>query len=158
MKWIRRHNFVVITVLLPVLVNGWTPTRPTQAFDVFGDINCEDEWARLDNFAIQLQQQPLAKGYIIFYGGRIFRGRLPKRGEAAARAIRLKPYLVEARGIPSKRVVVINGGYDESWNAELWIVPPGASEPVPFSRVLRSDIKFGKGRVTARQFRCLNSG
>jgi len=52
-------------------------------FDEFGDINCEDEMARLDNFAIQLQNEPAAKGVMIFYGGRRFKGRLPKQGEAA---------------------------------------------------------------------------
>ena len=153
MKWIGSTGFVVLIPLLAVCINGSSPTVPTESFDIFGDIHCEDEWAHLDNFAIQLQQQPLAHGYIIFYGGSHFRGRLPKRGEAAARAARLKPYLVNVRGIPSKRVIVIDGGYKDSWTAELWIVPPGASAPVPVSLIPKSQIKFGKGRVTAR-FRC----
>ena len=46
--------------------------RHPRKFDEFGDINCEDEMARLDNFAIQLQNEPCTKGVIIFYGGRTF--------------------------------------------------------------------------------------
>ena len=79
---------MIIFSAVPVL--GTSPRK----FDEFGDINCEDEMARLDNFAIQLQQEPSWRGYIIFYGGRRFRGRLPRVGEAAARAGRMKPYLV----------------------------------------------------------------
>ena len=158
MKWIGRHSFVVLILLLALCVKGWSSTRPIQAFDTFGDINCEDEWARLDNFAIQLQNNPREKGYIIFYGGRLFRGRLPRRGEAAARSARMKPYLVNVRGIPSAQVIVVDGGYQESWTAELWIVPPGATPPVPFFLIPKSKIKFGKGRVTARHFRCSNPG
>src|SRR6266545_523697 len=116
----------------------------TRAFDEFGDIKCEDEMARLDNFAIELQNYPTAKGLIIFYGGRRFRGRLPKRGEAAARAARLKPYLVQRRGIPANQVIVIDGGYSEDWHVELWIVPPGATMPEPNPTVSAKEIKFRK--------------
>ena len=154
MKWVGRNSFVVLILLLLVCVNASSPPRPTSNFDSFGDINCEDESARLDNFAIALQQFPLAQGYIIFYGGRHFRGRLPKLGEAEARVARLKPYLVNRRGIPSKRIIVIDGGFHEEWTAGLWIVPPGAAPPSTVASIPKSEIKFGRGRVTPRQFAC----
>src|SRR5882724_2845447 len=117
---------VLVALLLPVVfVKASGPVSPISKFDEFGDIKCEDEYARLDNFAIQLQHEPQAKGVIIFYGGKTFRGRLPKRGEAEARAARLKPYLVRRRGIPASQIIVINGGYAEEWIAQLWIVPLG---------------------------------
>ena len=129
-------------------------SSPIRKFDEFGDIKCEDEMARLDNFAIQLQNDPSTKGLMIFYGGQRFRGRLPKRGEAAARAARLKPYLVQRRGIPSDQVMVINGGYASEWKVELWIVPEGMAMPTPFSTVDASKIKFRKGKAHPRDFRC----
>jgi len=142
-----------LAILLAVVATG-TAFAPTRAFDQFGDIKCEDEYARLDNFAIQLQNEPEAKGVIIFYGGKTFRGKLPKKGGAEARAARLKPYLVERRGIPSERVVIINGGYAEAWRAEIWIVPAGATMPDPSGTIPAEEIKFRKGKVNPRQYRC----
>ena len=146
-----RYGFILITVLVAAHVQA---NSPISKFDEFGDINCEDEYARLDNFAIQLQNEPSAQGHIIFYGGRRFRGRLPRVGEAAVRSGRLKPYLVNRRGIPADRVVVINGGYRESFQIELWIIPFGSAGPGPHSTVPVSEIKFRKGKVNIRQFQC----
>src|SRR5438093_5659365 len=153
-------KLAILVVLLPptLLVRGSAQTGPIhdpiRDFDEFGDLKCEDEYARLDNFAIQLHHEPQAKGVIIFYGGKMFRGKLPKRGEAAARAARMKPYLVKRRGIPSSRVIVINGGYSQDWKAELWIVPKGMSMPTPFSAVRADQIKFRRGRANQRDYRC----
>ncbi len=144
-------SLIILIILLAAPVRA---ASPISKFDEFGDINCEDEYARLDNFAIQLQNSPTAKGYVIFYGGRRFRGRLPRVGESVARAGRLKPYLVNRRGIPADQVVVINGGHKESFSVELWIVPAGAEPPEPYSPVPASQIKFRKGKVNKRQFQC----
>lgn len=91
---------------------------------------------------------------MIFYGGRRFRGRLPKRGEAAARAARLKPYLVERRGIPIDKVVLIDGGFAEEWKVELWVIPPGVAIPAPYPTIAKDQIKFRKGKARPRDFRC----
>lgn len=146
-----RCGFIIGIILCAAPVHALSPI---QRFDEFGDINCEDEYARLDNFVIHLQNTPSAQGYIIFYGGRRFRGRLPRKGESAARAGRMKPYMVNRRGIPAERVVVINGGYQEDFLVELWIVPAGALPPEPHSTVPASKIKFRKGKVSKRQFQC----
>ncbi|HEY0347723.1 MAG TPA: hypothetical protein VGC60_06160 [Pyrinomonadaceae bacterium] len=131
-----------------------SPRPPTRPFDEFGDIKSEDEMARLDNFAVQLQNEPQAKGAIIFYGGKTFRGRLPRQGEAEARAARLKQYLVGRRGIPSDQVMVLNWGYTAEWHVQLWMVPQGASMPDRDITIPLKEIKFRKGRVNPREFRC----
>jgi hypothetical protein len=110
--------------------------------------------ARLDNFAVSLLGDPASKGLIIFYGGKRFRGRRPKRGEAAARVARLKPYLVGRRGVPADRVTVINGGYISEYRVELWIIPPGASLPALLPTIPAARIKFRKGRLNPRDYRC----
>jgi hypothetical protein len=146
---------ILVVLLSPTLfVRGSGQAGIFDKFDKFGDIKCEDEMARLDNFAIQLQHELQARGVIIFYGGKTFRGTLPKRGEAEARAARLKPYLVGRRGIPTKQVIVINGGYAEEWRADLWIVPPGASMPASVTIIPLTEIKFRKGKVNPRDYRC----
>jgi|SRR5438132_8519808 len=146
---------IVIVLLSPTLfVRGSASINSIRKFDEFGDVKCEDEYARLDNFAIQLQREPQAKGVIIFYGGKMFRGKLPKRGEAAARAARLKPYLMQRRGIPKDQVIVIDGGYSEQWHAEIWIVPQGASMPDPNPSIPVEQIRFRKGKANPRDYRC----
>ena len=154
MDLIRKCRIGLVLAVLAFSVTGSTSLAPISKFDEFEDVNCEDEMARLDNFAIQLQNQPSARGLIIFYGGRRFRGRLPKRGEAAARAARMKPYLVQRRGIPTDRVIVIDGGYAEEWHGTLWVVPPGTSMPTPRPTIPAGEIRFRKGKPSARDYQC----
>lgn len=153
MKQIATYVALLALLLPAMMVEASIPISP-QKLDEFKDINCEDEMARLDNFAVSLQNSPADKGVIIFYGGRRFRKRLPKRGDAAARAARLKTYLTQRRGIPTDRVIVIDGGYREEWYAELWIAPPGADLPVGRRTIPIKEIKFRKGKARARDFRC----
>ncbi|HEV3470472.1 MAG TPA: hypothetical protein VG148_14210 [Pyrinomonadaceae bacterium] len=92
--------------------------------DEYGDISFEDEKARLDNFAIELQNDPTAQGYVIAYGGRRARP-----GEARRRADRAKEYLAAVRGIDASRVVVVDGGFREDLTVVLWALPQGATPP-----------------------------
>src|ERR1043165_3773873 len=74
------------SIVLVSLV-GFTKTGdkrvPDQPFDSYGDLSWEDEKAHLDNFAIALQNDPGATGYIIVYAGR-----RSCVGEAKDRALR----------------------------------------------------------------------
>ena len=137
--------------------------RETAKFDEFGDVCCDDEKARLDNFAVALQNLPEARGLIVFYGGRrqsypfchSSRKRLPRRGEAQARAARLKPYLLN--GWPTldpQRVVVIDGGYRETWSAELWIIPRGGTAPKPTPTVKIQNMRFRRGKIRKGDYYC----
>ncbi|PYS76926.1 MAG: hypothetical protein DMF66_12100 [Acidobacteria bacterium] len=101
------------------------PPNPTK-FDEIGEIQRDDEKARLDVFAIELQNSPSATGYVIAYGSRNKRF-----GTGQQRGDRAKEYLTRTRGIDASRVVVIDGGQRETGSMELWIVPPGASPPRP---------------------------
>jgi hypothetical protein len=99
--------------------------NPTK-YDEFGEIPRDDEKARLDNFAIELQNNPGSQGYIIAYGGR-----RSKFGDGKKRSERARDYVVQTRGIDASRIVVIDGGARETAATELWIVPPGANPPRP---------------------------
>ena len=110
--------------------------------------------ARLDNLGVTLQNSPNDIAAIIFYGGQRFRGRLPKRDEAAVRAARLKTYLVNRRGIPAERIQLIDGGFMKEWFAQIWIVPPGADMPKPDPMIPIQQVKFRKGKAHPRDFRC----
>ena len=90
-------------------------------FDEYGNIRFNDEKARLDNYAIQLQNQPGSQGYIVAYGS--------CEGEAQARADRAKDYLVNTRGIDAGRLMTVDGGCRSDLTVELWVVPTGATPP-----------------------------
>ena len=102
-----------------------TPVKPKvvppHKFDEYGNIRFNDEKARLDNFAIQLQNEPTAQGYIIGYGS--------CDAEGQTRANRAKDYLVNTRGIDAGRIMVVDGGCMPELKVELWIVPQGATPP-----------------------------
>ena len=107
----------------PHTASGTTAIRPTPApprkFDEYGNIRFNDEKARLDNFAIQLQNEPGAQGYIYGYGS--------CGSEGQERGNRAKDYLVNTRGIDAGRLVVVDGGCKPELKVELWIVPQGAT-------------------------------
>lgn len=116
-------------------------------FDEFGNVTCEDELARLDNFAISLQSDPRLRAYIIVYGGR--RGR---RNEARARAVRMKYYLVHTRGLEPGRIEAVDGGYREELMSELWLSPRGDQVPVATPTLQPEDVTLkGRVRVVAAQ-------
>jgi hypothetical protein len=99
-----------------------TPRR----FDEFPSTAFDDDKARLDNLAIELQNNPGATGYIIAYAGR--RSRAGEADRMNARAVR---YLTETRGISRERLQTINGGGRDANTYELWLVPQGAEAPRP---------------------------
>jgi hypothetical protein len=96
-------------------------TKPAlpRKFDEYGNIRFNDEKARLDNFAIQLQNEPTATGAIVGYGS--------CDAEGTTRANRAKDYLVNTRGIDASRLNVIDGGCLPELQVQLWIVPQGAT-------------------------------
>ena len=158
-----RKLFVMLLICCVGTSYAQVAASPAEArkLDEFGSICCDDEKARLDNFVHALRNEPKARGYIIFYGGRRHSNcpsghvRLPRRGEAEARAARLKPYVLESWNLPPERVVMINGGFRESWSAEVWIVPEGAKPPTPNPTVEPKEIRFRKGRkATRRDYYC----
>jgi len=96
------------------------PTPP-RLFDEYGDIRFNDEKARLDNYAIELQNAPGSTGTIMVFGN--------CAGAGQARGDRAKDYLVNTRGIDASRLTVVDGGCREELVVELWIVPTGAAAP-----------------------------
>jgi hypothetical protein len=97
-------------------------------FDEFGDIARDDEKARLDNFAIQLQQEPEAKGYIYVFTGT---GRRIRPDYAQKRTARIRDYLLNSRGLDPNRIIILEGSPRAEPTVELWLVPPGATPPAP---------------------------
>lgn len=91
-----------------------------QQVDYYPPIRYNDEKARLDNFAVQLQNDPNAKGHIIVFGG--------NSADKQKRIKRAYDYLVNSRGVSADRLITKDGGAREQATTELWIVPLGATD------------------------------
>jgi hypothetical protein len=108
---------------------------PAREFDVCCNCTFDDQKARLDNLAVELQNDPTTRTYIIAYGGRTSRV-----GEADRLGARARDYLITQRGIDTARITVLNGGYREEDCVELWVVPRGATPPQPTPTVQPGDV------------------
>lgn len=93
-------------------------------FDEFPSIAYNDEKARLDNYAIELQNDPTAIAYVIVYPGQ--RG---GPGDVQKRTTRIVDYVVNSRGINGQRIVTLVGPSRDDLLVELWLCPQGANPP-----------------------------
>jgi hypothetical protein len=110
--------------------------HPSKQFDVCCSCSFDDQKARLDNLAVELQNDPTATTYVIAYGGRTSR-----IGQADLLGDRARNYLVAQRGIDQSRITVMNGGFREEDCVELWIIPSGATPPQPSPTVQAGDVR-----------------
>jgi hypothetical protein len=130
---------LMASVTAPANAQNVNTGKANRLFDVYGDIEEEDEMARLDNVSIQLQKEPGVVAHFIVYGGR-----RSCAGEAQARARRAKDYLVNARGESFDRVIWRDGGYREEVAVEVYLFPRGAAEPLIAPTILPSKVKIKK--------------
>src|ERR1044071_4446372 len=81
----------------PSLTSGFPPVpSPTASrkLDEYGRLRWRDEKVRLDNYLIDLRNDPTARACIVCYGGRTAR-----EGEARRRCARVAAYLKRVGGI-----------------------------------------------------------
>ncbi|MDQ3686196.1 MAG: hypothetical protein M3430_11440 [Acidobacteriota bacterium] len=109
-------------------------------FDEYGKVGHCDLTARLDNLAVQLQNEPGKKAYIVGFDA-------PEKGRGTAdwQIKKARFYLTRQRGIDPARVMVVDGGNSDVKGGltELWIVPEGANPPVKLPEV---------GKYAAKEF------
>jgi hypothetical protein len=109
---------------------------PSRQFDVCCSCSFDDQKARLDNLAVELQNDPSTTTYVFAYGGRTSR-----IGQADLLGSRARDYLVSQRGIDASRIIVQDGGFREEDCVELWIVGRGATPPQPTPTVQPGDVR-----------------
>ena len=126
-------KFLLSVLLLSLLHAASSPRQQAaRLLDSFGNIPLSDLKARLDGFAIELQNAPAFRGYIVTYpASNKFPGATLRRASASLN------YLVSSRGLDAARISVVNGGFRNEVTYELWLVAPGADLPVkPFDLAL----------------------
>ena len=115
---------VILNLVCTSLANSSEPTVDVFWIDRYGDIPWEIEKIRLDNFTIALMNEPDMIGYIIGKAGQV-----ACQGEAQARAMRAKRYMMEVRGVPWNRVAWRDIGYREKPETVLYLFPRGSAVP-----------------------------
>jgi hypothetical protein len=128
------------TILLPLLIAIFTvlisaqevvnqpsdniekPPKSTILFDDFGDLTECSFSARMDQFLIELMNDPSTHGYIINYRATDI---LPSEYERGTK--RFREYLVY-RKFDVSRITFLEG-FRETLITQLWIVPPGGEIP-----------------------------
>ncbi len=104
------------------------PPLPPIQFDEFWTISNDDDKARLDGLAIELQNSPNVQGYIIMYRGTDKKSQTRTPEKLASMALN---YLVQERGVDPSRLTVVQAGTRPVTTYQIWLVPPGAVNPVP---------------------------
>ena len=99
-------------------------SAPARKFDSYGRLTTQETNLRLDQFLTVLNNEPGAQGYILGYHDR------STKTDAAQKAIEdAKKYLI-GLGVPDGRIVTLDGGLDDEFKVELWIVPAGSMPPL----------------------------
>ncbi len=99
------------------------------AFDSLGGMGFEQEKLFLDNFYLTL-----------------LKGKRARPGEAWKRADHAKQYLIAVRHYPADHIKVIDGGYREKRDLQLYVVPEGVCPPIPSPTVDPRDVEIIAGR------------
>lgn len=101
---------------------GETSETPNAVkFTEFGKVTRGYVKMILDNFYVELNNNPSATGYIINFGSAIEITRVEK-------VIRDQ---VNFRKFDRQRLVIVNGGKAEKLQTQFWLVPAGAEPPIP---------------------------
>lgn len=150
---VKKHLILAVSLSLMIFITA-TNTRSSgpggkevtqqpvaTKYDEFQFVAWNDLKARLDTFAIELQEQRERTGYIIVYAS----GRCSRPAEAINLAHNTKAYLTVARNVPGNRITTISGGFRETRFFELWLVPTGAANPSTTPTITRR-----RARVSSR--------
>ena len=116
-------NILATSLSVVLVVSSLTPTseppEPDSPLDQYGTISWEDEKARLDQLYFQLERWKNLIGYILVAEAD---GGCP--GEAQARAVRAKRYLVEYRAVANNRLIWKVACCNKQLETTLLVAPP----------------------------------
>src|SRR5215472_6069639 len=92
---------------------------------------------RFDQFAFQLRASPHLTGYIISYAGRV-----SHLGEAATMAESAKRRVTRQQDVSTDRIVVIDGGFRDAAEYELFLIPNDMPPPAPTPTLASTQVRI----------------
>src|SRR5689334_16977733 len=134
------------------IANGESEVRWPDVY--YRDTSLEKKQVYLNYFADLLKKSPPdSMVYIIGYAGR--RARV---GEAQTRASFAKDYLTQKRGVDSKQIVTIDGGYRDPAGVDLYLVRRGEAKPLAIPNMYPGNVEIIKAKgKNARQHHAFTS-
>jgi len=130
-------------------LHGRTSFQEAKKFDQFSGANWENAMARLDNFALSLQNDPASIGVVFVYGGQN-----RQRFEPDAWSNCVKHYLVKRRSLDPTKVAFVLGGYRENLSVELWQAPDKNQIPRATATIKPAAVKFTGKTITSWRSLC----
>lgn len=121
----------------PEYDGGVREYRPYAAFSVKAQMIEQ----RLDEFGLQLADNDKLRGFIVAYAGQV-----AKPGEAKLLAEKAKRGLVQRLKIPTNRIIEIDGGFRETAEYELFLLPPEVAPPNPTPTVSSNQVRILRRR------------
>jgi hypothetical protein len=92
---------------------------------------------RLSEFALQLANNPNVVGYVITYAGAVSR-----KGEAQAMGDSARRVITDKNKVARARVIVMDGGFRQDAEFELFLVPRGVPAPEPTPTLATNQVKI----------------
>ena len=138
-----KKQFFSFLVLLSLALCASAQNNEAWKFDDYGNTNCDDYRARLDNLLTELNNSPDSKGYVLVYEGDLEVRSYDKKGKFQGNKIvrsdvgTAKEVIIFYRNhlffrrFPSERIVFVEAGFREKYSIQLWVVPNGADAPKP---------------------------
>lgn len=117
-------SFAVVTAQQPEPGRDTLVVKPrTLLIDQFGILNSEERSARFDLLFSEIGNKPGSTAYIV-----LFCGKKCQYGEIEAhvRGIEIK---IALRRFNRSKLAIVNGGYRDKFDTELWLVENGAAPP-----------------------------
>lgn len=159
LKQILLLTFFCILFLLPCLGQK----KELHKLFEFGLMTCDEMTEQIDRLEIALGKEPDTNAYIIFYSGlysstqRIGKVKKPILIDHRAFGfVRFISNQLTYRKLDKTKVEIKDGGYRDRVLFEVWLVPKGASPPMPEPTVNPKDPRFKNIKVIKKTPFCSN--
>jgi hypothetical protein len=113
---------------------------------MFSHLSCSDELARVDNYSSELAKLKDVLAVIIMYAGRDD----TMRGEVAAHLLSIRDRLVKIGSIDATRIILIDGGFRERQEIELYIINSSVRASAHY--LTAPTLRFEEGRLKQSVF------
>jgi hypothetical protein len=164
-----KNCLLIFLLSFSLILSISAQSEEAQLIDGFGILPCGDFSNRMGLLLYEHQKNPESEIYIVYYGARYRRELVdydkrknkftkiklssPHRDDALNRAKSIPLYLANYPGFPENlrnsikdKIKLVDSGFRENIEFEIWLVPKGANPPKPSPLIEEKYIKFSKGK------------